>query len=100
MPLLATHIENLRQAADIPGLRLPGVASGREHVWHLYIVDHDSRDELQKHLATKGIRTLVHYPIPPHLSGAFAPLRLTERKFRVAVCHRRAGRRGGGRAFG
>ena len=73
-----------QELADIPGLRLPGVAPGREHVWHLYVVDHASRDELQKHLATKGIRTLVHYPIPPHLSGAFAPLRLTEGKFPIA----------------
>jgi DegT/DnrJ/EryC1/StrS aminotransferase family len=81
MQLLATH---LRQAADIPGLRLPGVAPGREHVWHLYVVDHDSRDELQKHLATRGIQTLVHYPIPPHLSGAFAPLGLTEGTFSIA----------------
>ena len=73
-----------QELADIPGLRLPGVAPSREHVWHLYVVDHASRDELQKHLATKGIRTLVHYPIPPHLSGAFAPLRLTEGKFPIA----------------
>jgi len=77
--------------ADIPGLHLPSVAPDREHVWHLYVVDHASRDELQKHLASKGIQTLVHYPIPPHLSGAFAPLRLTEGTFpiteRVARTH-------------
>jgi dTDP-4-amino-4,6-dideoxygalactose transaminase len=72
------------ELADIPGLRLPGVAPGREHVWHLYVVDHDSRDELQKHLATRGIQTLVHYPIPPHLSGAFAPLGFTEGTFPIA----------------
>ncbi|MCV7398952.1 DegT/DnrJ/EryC1/StrS family aminotransferase [Mycobacterium fragae] len=72
-----------QELADIPGLRLPDVAPGREHVWHLYVVDHDSRDELQKHLATKGIQTLVHYPIPPHLSGAFASLGLTEGTFPI-----------------
>jgi dTDP-4-amino-4,6-dideoxygalactose transaminase len=72
------------ELADIPGLRLPGVAPGREHVWHLYVVDHDSRDELQEHLAANGIETLVHYPIPPHLSGAFAPLGLTEGTFPIA----------------
>jgi dTDP-3-amino-3,4,6-trideoxy-alpha-D-glucose transaminase len=70
--------------ADIPGLRMPGVAPGREHVWHVYVVDHPSRDEFQKHLATKGIQTLVHYPIPPHLSGAFAPLGLTDGTFPIA----------------
>ncbi|OBH58717.1 DegT/DnrJ/EryC1/StrS aminotransferase family protein [Mycobacterium sp. E2479] len=72
------------QLADIPGLHLPDTAPSREHVWHLYVVDHASRDELQKHLATNGIRTLVHYPIPPHLSGAFASLGLTEGTFPIA----------------
>ena len=72
------------ELAGIPGLRLPTVAPGREHVWHLYVVDHASRDELQKHLAARGIQTLVHYPIPPHLSGAFAPLGLTEGTFPIA----------------
>lgn len=72
------------ELADIPGLCLPGVALGREHVWHVYVVDHASRDDLQKHLASRGIQTLVHYPIPPHLSGAFAPLGLTEGTFPIA----------------
>jgi dTDP-3-amino-3,4,6-trideoxy-alpha-D-glucose transaminase len=72
------------ELADIPGLRLPTSAPRREHVWHLYVVDHDSRDQLQKHLATQGIQTLVHYPIPPHLSSAFAPLGFTEGAFPIA----------------
>lgn len=72
------------ELADIPGLRLPDVAAGREHAWHVYVVDHASRDELQKHLAANGIQTLVHYPIPPHLSGAFAPLGLAEGTFPIA----------------
>ncbi|OBA84285.1 erythromycin biosynthesis sensory transduction protein eryC1 [Mycobacterium sp. 1164966.3] len=67
-----------------PELRLPDTAPDREHVWHLYVVDHPSRDDLQKHLASKGIQTLVHYPIPPHLSGAFAPLGLTKGTFPIA----------------
>jgi dTDP-4-amino-4,6-dideoxygalactose transaminase len=73
-----------QELASVPGLRLPSVAPGREHVWHLYVVDHISRDELQKHLAARGIQTQVHYPIPPHLSGAFAPLGLTEGTFPIA----------------
>jgi dTDP-3-amino-3,4,6-trideoxy-alpha-D-glucose transaminase len=72
------------ELADIPGLRLPRVARGRQHVWHLYVIDHDSRDELQTHLAAQGIQTLVHYPIPPHLSGAYAQLGFTEGAFPIA----------------
>lgn len=72
------------ELAGIPGLRLPEVAPGREHVWHLYVVDHDSREGLQHHLASRGIQTLVHYPVPPHLSGAFASLGLAEGTFPIA----------------
>lgn len=73
-----------QELAGIPGFELPIVSPGREHVWHLYVVDHAARDELQNHLATKGIQTLVHYPIPPHLSGAFASLGLAEGTFPIA----------------
>lgn len=71
------------ELAEVSGLRLPTVAPNREHVWHLYVVDHASRDELQEYLATKGIQTLVHYPIPPHRSGAFASLGLGEGAFPI-----------------
>lgn len=58
--------------SEIPGLRLPEVAPGAEPVWHLFVVRHSGRDALQQHLAEAGIGTLIHYPIPPHLSGAYA----------------------------
>jgi dTDP-4-amino-4,6-dideoxygalactose transaminase len=41
------------------------------HVWHLFVVRHPRRDALQAHLAAAGIQTLIHYPIPPHLSEAY-----------------------------
>ncbi|GLH70658.1 aminotransferase [Geothrix rubra] len=56
----------------LPGLGLPGLQAGAEHAWHLFVVDHPRRDELQTCLAAEGIQTLVHYPIPPHLSEAYA----------------------------
>ncbi|BCO47481.1 aminotransferase [Mycobacterium intracellulare] len=71
------------ELADVPELRLPAVAPNREHVWHLFVVDHALRDELQNYLASKRIRTLVHYPIPPHRSGAFASLELNEGTFPI-----------------
>jgi len=60
--------------ADIPGLRLPTVAAGAEPVWHLYVVHTARREALRQHLASQGIETLVHYPVPPHLQPAYAPL--------------------------
>lgn len=55
-----------------PELRLPRIAPGSEPVWHLFVVRHPRRDELAEHLRSRGIETLIHYPEPPHLSGAYA----------------------------
>ncbi len=53
---------------------LPYVPSWAEPVWHLFVIRHPQRDLLQKHLADNGIGTLIHYPVPPHLSRAYADL--------------------------
>jgi dTDP-4-amino-4,6-dideoxygalactose transaminase len=54
------------------GLSLPFVPAWAEPVWHLYVVGHANRDALQQKLAAAEIGTLIHYPVPPHLSGAYA----------------------------
>lgn len=54
-----------------PDLQLPRIAAGSEPAWHLFVVRHPRRDELAEHLRDRGIETLVHYPEPPHLSGAY-----------------------------
>jgi dTDP-4-amino-4,6-dideoxygalactose transaminase len=43
-------------------------------VYHLYVVRSHDRDGLQRHLASYGIGTGLHYPIPLHLQTAFADL--------------------------
>jgi dTDP-4-amino-4,6-dideoxygalactose transaminase len=62
----------LEELQDVQDLKLPRVAEGAESCWHLFVVRHSRRDALQRHLKEAGIATLVHYPIPPHLSGAYA----------------------------
>ena len=62
--------------AEIDGLHLPQVALHCEHVWHLYVVRHSRRDELQKHLQDYGIGTMIHYPVPPHLQPAYECLNI------------------------
>ncbi len=42
-----------------------------EHVWHLFVIRTEKRDELQKHLENNGVQTLIHYPIPPHKQKAY-----------------------------
>ncbi len=56
---------------NIPGLILPQTAAGATHVYHLYVVRIQQRDQLQQHLQEQGIGTLIHYPVPPHLQKAY-----------------------------
>lgn len=45
-----------------------------EHVYHLYVIQVEERDRLQTFLASQGIATGIHYPIPIHLQPAYADL--------------------------
>lgn len=42
-----------------------------EHVWHLFVIRHSRRDDIQEYLKKNGIQTLIHYPIPPHKQLAY-----------------------------
>lgn len=57
-----------------PSMILPAITDGATHVWHQFVIRHERREELITYLAEKGIGTIVHYPIPPHLSEAYAYL--------------------------
>ena len=65
----ARYLERLAGAAD---LVLPSVAPATEPVWHLFVVQHPRRDALQKQLGEAGVDTIIHYPIPPHRTAAYA----------------------------
>lgn len=67
----AQYMESL---AAIPDLTLPFLPDWAEPVWHLFVVRHPQRDALQRHLTQAGIGALIHYPVPPHLSGAYSEL--------------------------
>ena len=56
------------------GLRLPVVPQWGEHVWHLFVVRTTQREHLQSALTARGIGTLIHYPVPPHLQPACSAL--------------------------
>ncbi len=73
--------EERRQAAerytallDNEKLILPAVRQGVTHVWHQYVIRTERRDELAAWLEGQGIGTIIHYPVPPHLSEAYAYL--------------------------
>ena len=48
--------------------------NGLDNVWHLFVIRHLYRGELQKFLSDFGIQTLIHYPIPPHKQLSFREL--------------------------
>lgn len=66
--LARIYLDGLRDA----GLTLPHVPDWAEPAWHLFVVRHARRDELQHALAEAGIGSLIHYPIPPHRQQAYA----------------------------
>lgn len=58
-----------------PEIALPQPAAADEaHVWHLFVIRSPRREALQLHLERHGIRTQVHYPVPPHKQPAYAAL--------------------------
>ncbi len=66
-----------------PRLRLPLVREGAESVWHQYVIQCEDREELITYLNEREIGTIIHYPIPPHLSEAYAYLGLKKGSFPI-----------------
>jgi dTDP-4-amino-4,6-dideoxygalactose transaminase len=62
----------------------PHVLDGNEHVWHLYVISVQDRNRVLKELHAAGIGAGIHYPVPIHLTPAFAGLGYTEGDFPVA----------------
>ena len=53
-------LENLAQ------VKLPKTLEGNYHSFHLFVIRVENRNKLISYLSKKGIRTLIHYPIPVH----------------------------------
>lgn len=69
---------------------LPGIREGATHVWHQFVIRSPRRDELAEYLRDKGIGTIIHYPIPPHLSEAYRYLGLREGALPVTESYARS----------
>lgn len=66
-----TVAEHYLTNIDNPGIQLPAPGKWESHVWHLFVVRTDKRDELQQHLHENNVQTLIHYPLPPHKQPAY-----------------------------
>ena len=54
-----------------PKIILPKYYEDAAHVWHVFTVRTEKRDEFQKYLTDNGIQTVIHYPTPPHKQEAY-----------------------------
>lgn len=52
-------------------IELPKLRENATSVWHLFVIKTKNREEFQKYMEKNGIGTVIHYPIPPHLSKAY-----------------------------
>jgi dTDP-4-amino-4,6-dideoxygalactose transaminase len=79
LPHLDADNERRREIADRylaeidnPAVRLPVAPESRDQtVWHVFTVFAKRRDEFQSYLSSRGIQTVIHYPIPPHRQPAY-----------------------------
>lgn len=78
--IAAQYLEGLKDS----GLILPHVPAWAAPVWHLFVVRTKARDEVKAQLTKAGIGTLIHYPIPPHLQGAYADMGFEAEAFPIA----------------
>lgn len=54
-----------------PLITLPSRMPDENNVYHLFPIFCERRDELQRYLTERGVQTLIHYPIPPHLQECY-----------------------------
>ena len=67
-----------------PALELPILQPNCESVWHQFVVNVKNRDKFIEYLNSKDVGSIIHYPIPPHLSEAYAYLGHKKGDFPIA----------------
>ncbi len=68
------HAARYNELLNDSNLTLPREMPYAEHIYHLYVVQTEARETLQKTLTESGVQTGIHYPIPVHLQPAYASL--------------------------
>ncbi|HSB10861.1 MAG TPA: DegT/DnrJ/EryC1/StrS family aminotransferase [Blastocatellia bacterium] len=63
--------------SKVDGIKTPFVSEESSHVFHLYVVQHDRRDDLLAYLRDQGVYAGLHYPTPVHLQPCYEHLGLT-----------------------
>ena len=63
----ARYLEKIRNDKFV----LPKIAEGSDHIFHQFVIRSKERAKLIDYLNEKNISTIIHYPVPPHLSKAY-----------------------------
>lgn len=95
------HLENWNQARthnaalyssklSVAGFTPPSIAPGNDHVFHIFAIEVDRRDDMLAYLKERGIQGNIHYPVPIHLQGAYREQGHVEGDF--PVCEKAAKR--------
>jgi len=63
---------------------LPHVPNWADPSWHLFVISIRERERVQEALAERGVQTLIHYPLPPHLQKAYSNMDLPAGSYPVA----------------
>ena len=79
-----TRCNTIRLSRESTSVATPFEANYARHVYHVYAIRVQERDEVRRYLEEKGIGCAVHYPIPIHLQEACRNLGYTEGAFPVA----------------
>lgn len=67
LPVKPGFFDNMQQTPN----NKQQTPNSNSHVWHLFVIRHPRRDQLQEYLTKNEIQTLIHYPIPPHKQLAY-----------------------------
>jgi dTDP-4-amino-4,6-dideoxygalactose transaminase len=75
--VIASNLRLCEEAEDrkskLP-LILPFVPHWADPVWHIFVIRHPNRNQLQNRLAELGVGTMIHYPFPPHRQASYQNL--------------------------
>jgi dTDP-4-amino-4,6-dideoxygalactose transaminase len=69
---------------NVPDIILPIQPIESKAVWHQFVIRHPQRDTLKEWLEINDVPTMMHYPEPPHLSGAYKYLNIPKGTFPIA----------------
>lgn len=79
--------ESYLSGINNPFVSLPRTRELGHHVYHVFALMCKERDALQRHLLNRGVKTLIHYPIPPHMQQCYSYLGYKEGNFPISEAY-------------